>query len=60
MLWAFSDISACELLHDFDGLRNLLRADQVSFCRYIGLGQAKYAQLQVVPEMALQYIPGKW
>ncbi len=43
---------ALELLSDFKGLRNLLNATQSDFCSGLGLGQAKYAQLQAVLEMA--------
>ncbi len=45
-----------ELLQRFDGLRPLLAADQASFCQHPGLGQAKYAQLQAVLEMARRYL----
>ncbi len=40
----------------FDGLANLLRADQQSFCNLVGLGQAKYVQLQAVMEIARRYM----
>ena len=43
---------ARELLSDFNGLRNLLSASQSDFCSGLGLGPAKYAQLQAVLEMA--------
>lgn len=45
-----------ELLQGFGGLRNLLKSDQDQFCRHPGLGQAKYAQLQAVLEMARRYL----
>ena len=45
-----------ELLCGFNGLRELLKADVDSFCQYPGLGQAKYAQLQAVLEMARRYL----
>ena len=45
-----------DLLEGFAGLRQLLMADQQSFCQHPGLGQAKYAQLQAVLEMARRYL----
>jgi DNA repair protein RadC len=52
--------SAVDLAHDlitgFGGLRQLLQANQVDFCRHPGLGTAKYAQLQAVLEMARRYL----
>lgn len=52
--------TAVDLSHDlltgFDGLRQLLKADQQSFCQHPGLGQAKYAQLQAVLEMSRRYL----
>jgi len=47
---------AQELLQGFQGLRQLLKADQQSFCQHAGLGTAKYAQLQAVLEMARRYL----
>ena len=47
---------AQELLQGFQGLRQLLKADQQSFCQHPGLGTAKYAQLQAVLEMARRYL----
>jgi DNA repair protein RadC len=41
-----------QLLNDFGSLRALLTAQQGQFCRHKGLGNAKYAQLQAVMEMA--------
>src|SRR5690606_1792030 len=43
---------ARELLQQFGGLRSLLTADQQAFCQALGLGSAKFAQLQAVLEMA--------
>jgi DNA repair protein RadC len=43
---------ARQLMQDFGGLRGLLQADRRSFCSKPGLGDAKYAQLQAVLEMA--------
>ncbi|VAW66182.1 UPF0758 family protein, partial [hydrothermal vent metagenome] len=39
------DISV-DLLEGFNGLRRLLQADLEQFCKYHGLGVAKYVQLQ--------------
>lgn len=47
---------ASELLQAFGGLRNLLQAGQADFCSHLGLGSAKYAQLQAVLEMARRYL----
>lgn len=47
---------AQELLQGFQGLRQLLKADQQSFCQHPGLGPAKYAQLQAVLEMGRRYL----
>ncbi len=44
------------LLQDFGGLRQLMKADQDSFCRHLGLGPAKFAQLQAVLEMSRRYL----
>lgn len=41
-----------QLLTDFGSLRALLTATQNDFCRHKGLGNAKFAQLQAVMEMA--------
>lgn len=43
---------ARELLGQFDGLRGILDASRVEFCAAEGLGDAKYAQLKAVMEMA--------
>lgn len=47
---------ARELLSAFGGLRPLLEASQDEFCRGLGLGSAKYAQLQAVLEMARRHL----
>lgn len=47
---------AQELLRNFGGLRHLLAADEKTFCRHLGLGQAKFAQLQAILEMARRYL----
>jgi DNA repair protein RadC len=46
---------ARELLNEFGSLRALLSADLTRFCRGPGLGEAKYAQLQAVLEMARRH-----
>jgi DNA repair protein RadC len=46
---------ARELMREFGSLKNLLDADQGRFCQSYGLGQAKYAQLQAVMEMARRH-----
>lgn len=45
-----------DLLNGFGGLRPLLCASQQEFCRFNGLGEAKYAQLQAVLEMARRHL----
>lgn len=47
---------ARELLQRFGGLRRLLEAEQQLFCSAHGLGNAKYAQLQAVLEMARRHL----
>jgi DNA repair protein RadC len=47
---------ARELLQEFGGLRPLLEATQTDFCRGLGLGNAKYAQLQAALEMARRHL----
>lgn len=47
---------ARDLLSSFNGLRPLLEADQSAFCDHLGLGPAKYAQLQAVLEMARRHL----
>jgi DNA repair protein RadC len=47
---------ARELLNEFGGLRQILEASQTEFCRGVGLGVAKYTQLQAVLEMARRHL----
>ncbi len=47
---------ARELLADFGSLRALLTCDRTTFCTRKGLGDAKYAQLQAVLEMARRHL----
>jgi DNA repair protein RadC len=47
---------ARELLQQYGGLRPLMEASQADFCRGLGLGSAKYAQLQAVLEMARRHL----
>ncbi len=47
---------ARDLLTDFGGLRPLLEADRQRFCSHHGLGEAKYAQLQAVLEIARRHL----
>ena len=47
---------ARELLRDYGGLRPLLEANQSDFCKGLGLGGAKYAQLQAVLEMGRRHL----
>lgn len=47
---------AQELLVSFKGLRPLLEAQQTEFCQHLGLGPAKYAQLQAVLEMSRRHL----
>lgn len=46
---------ARDLLTHFGGLRPLLNTGQQEFCRALGLGKAKYAQLQAVLEMSRRH-----
>ncbi|MDD1605294.1 MAG: DNA repair protein RadC [Methylococcaceae bacterium] len=46
---------ARDLLADFGSLKSLLDADHQRFCQAHGLGDAKYAQLQAVLEMAKRH-----
>lgn len=46
---------ARELLNDFGDLRSLLCANREQFCQAAGLGNAKFAQLQAVLEMAKRH-----
>lgn len=43
---------ARQLLIQFGGLRPLIKADQKTFCQELGLGPAKYVQLQAVMEIS--------
>ncbi len=47
---------ARELLSGFGSLRALLTSQQSAFCAHKGLGQAKFAQLQAVLEMARRHL----
>jgi DNA repair protein RadC len=47
---------ARDLLSHFGSLRQLLEADQVSFCSIPGLGAAKYVQLQAVLELSRRFL----
>lgn len=47
---------ARQLLDAFGGLRAILEADFASFTGHVGLGMAKYAQLQAVLEMARRHL----
>lgn len=47
---------ARELLSRFGGLRPLLEASEEQFCAALGLGTAKYVQLQAVMEMARRHL----
>lgn len=47
---------ARELLIEFGSLRQLLAASREHFCAAPGLGEAKYAQLQAVLEMARRHL----
>src|SRR5690606_41145385 len=47
---------ARHLLVEFGSLRALLEADLADFSRHLGLGPAKYAQLQAVLEMSRRHL----
>ena len=47
---------ARELLQEYGGLRPLLEASQSEFCKGLGLGNAKYAQLQAVLGMGRRHL----
>ena len=47
---------ARELLSSFGSLRALLNADRKQFCKGLGLGDAKYVQLQAVLEMGRRHL----
>lgn len=51
---------ARDLLQRFGGLRGLLTARQSVFCAEHGLGNAKFAQLQAVLEMARRHLAEGW
>ncbi|WP_263145977.1 DNA repair protein RadC [Pseudomonas sp. RIT-PI-AD] len=50
---------ARHLLNDFGGLRQLLEADLAEFSRRLGLGPAKFSQLQAVLEMARRHLAAR-
>jgi DNA repair protein RadC len=47
---------ARQLLDQFGGLRNLLEAERTRFCAQPGLGDAKFAQLAAVLELARRHL----
>ncbi len=47
---------ARELLQQYGGLRPLLESSHTEFCKGLGLGDAKYAQLQAVLEMGRRHL----
>lgn len=47
---------ARDLLSEFDGLRGILTADRRRLCAAHGIGNAKFAQLQAVLEMARRHL----
>ena len=47
---------ARHLLSEFGSLRALLEADLRAFCRQLGLGPAKFSQLQAVLEMSRRHL----
>ncbi|WP_426116663.1 RadC family protein [Pseudomonas sp. DSP3-2-2] len=47
---------ARHLLNQFEGLRGLLEADLATFSSHLGLGSAKFAQLQAVMEMSRRHM----
>lgn len=47
---------ARHLLAEFGSLRALLEADVAAFCRQLGLGPAKFSQLQAVLEMGRRHL----
>lgn len=50
---------ARHLLGEFGGLRPLLEADLAAFAAHLGLGPAKYAQLQAVLEMGRRHLAAR-
>ena len=51
---------ARDLLQRFGGLRGLLTVQREAFCAEHGLGNAKFAQLQAVLEMARRHLAESW
>jgi len=47
---------ARRLVNEYGGLRTLFQADRARFCATRGLGDAKYAQLQAVLELARRHL----
>lgn len=47
---------AAYLLSEFGSLKNLFASTKETFCEHKGLGEAKYAQMQAVLEMAHRYL----
>ena len=47
---------ARHLISEFGGLRFILQASEAQFCQHLGLGPAKYAQLQAVLEMSQRHL----
>lgn len=47
---------ARDLISDFGGLRTLLTASEKDFCQHLGLGPAKYTQLQAVLELSQRHL----
>jgi len=47
---------ARDLIAEYGGLRTLFQADRARFCRTRGLGDAKFAQLQAVLELARRHL----
>ena len=45
-----------QLLFNFGSLANVFRANQKQFCQHLGLGSAKYVQLQACLEMSKRYL----
>ena len=45
-----------DLLNQFGSLRALLTADRQTFCQSLGLGEAKFAQLQATLEMSRRHL----
>lgn len=51
-------LRAEQLLADFGSLYHLISADQVQFCSQKGVGDATYAQLQAISELAFRLFAG--